>query len=230
MRYKEWNPFYQEILKDFNIDFKQDQKASMILNKILDKQKNVYSEKKIKQIIYNKKVIVFGAGPTLKKTIKKNINNSFFRNSIKIAADGATTALIEENILPDIIITDLDGKISDQIYANKKGSLIVVHAHGNNIKKIKDIVPCFTGKIFGTTQINPGSYCNLFNYGGFTDGDRSVYFAEHFQPEKIFLIGFDFNNKIGKYSYTKDKSVKRKKLLWAELLIKRLNQKSLVFL
>lgn len=231
MLYKNWEPFYQEIKKDLNLNFKKDKTAAEILNNILDNQKNVVTEKKLKNIIHGKEVIVFGAGNSLKKSIKKHIKSSFFKNSIKISADGATTALIEEDILPDIITTDLDGKLSDQIKANQKGSIMIVHAHGDNIKKIKEITACLDGKIFGTTQINPESYKNLYNYGGFTDGDRAVYLAEHFDAKKIYLTGFDFSGKIGKYSNfeNKDQDLKKKKLVWCELLIKRLNQNIIVF-
>ncbi len=229
MLYQNWEPFYKEIKKDFNLNFKKDQKAAEILNKILKKQK-ISKEKKLKNLIENNEVIVFGAGPTLKNCIKENKNKSFFKKSLKISADGATTALIEENIVPDIIVTDLDGKISDQIKANEKGSLIVIHAHGDNVKKIKEIVPCLTGEVIGTTQVDPKNFEYLFNYGGFTDGDRAVYIADHFKAKKIYLIGFDFNNKIGKYSFTKDKQIKKKKLIWCELLIKRLNNHKIVFM
>lgn len=232
MLYKQWKPFYNAIKQDLKLDFKKDKKAAETLNKILDEQKNILSENKLKNIIQNKQIIVFGAGPGLKNIIKKNKNSSFFENTVKISADGATTALKEENIEPDIITTDLDGKISDQIQANQKGSIMLIHAHGDNIKKIKETVPCLKGKVFGTTQINPENYRNLFNYGGFTDGDRAVYLSEHFHAKKIFLIGFDFNKKIGKYSFAenKNKDLKKKKLVWCELLIKRLNNNKIVFL
>jgi 2-amino-4-hydroxy-6-hydroxymethyldihydropteridine diphosphokinase len=229
MLYAEWEPFYKEIIKDFNLNFKDDHNVAETLNKILKKQ-NISRKKNLKNLIQNNEVIVFGAGPTLKNCIKKNKDKSFFKKSIKISADGATTALIEENIVPDIIVTDLDGKISDQIKANAEGSIIMVHAHGDNEKKIREVVPCLTGEIYGTTQIDPKNYENLSNYGGFTDGDRAVYLADHFKAKKIFLIGFDFNNKIGEYSFTGNKEVKKKKLIWCELLIKRLNNKKIVFL
>ena len=51
----------------------------------------------------------------------------------------------------------------------------------------------------------PEKFANLQNYGGFTDGDRAVFIADHFKAKKIFLIGFDFNDDVGRYSFTKNK-------------------------
>ena len=43
-----------------------------------------------------------------------------------ICADGATTMLLKKSIIPDIIVSDLDGNIHDQIYANQKGSIYFI--------------------------------------------------------------------------------------------------------
>ena len=41
------------------------------------------------------------------------------------------------------------------------------------------------------------------NFGGFTDGDRCVFLANHFKAKKIILLGMDFGTRIGKYSKNK---------------------------
>ena len=46
------------------------------------------------------------------------------------------------------------------------------------------------------------------NFGGFTDGDRAVFFASRFGAAKIFLFGMDFGSKIGTYSRTKKSEMK----------------------
>ena len=38
---------------------------------------------------------------------------------------------------------------------------------------------------------------NVYNFGGFTDGDRSVFWAEEFGAKEIILIGMDFGIHIG---------------------------------
>jgi len=223
MNYKDWEIIYKKISKDLKISYEDDLRSSYLLNDLLtEKEKKDIGllEKKIK----GKNVYIFGAGPSLEEKIKKYKEN-FIEKTI-IASDGATSALIKSKIIPDIIVTDLDGKISDQIYANEKGSIIVIHSHGDNIKEIKNYFPKFKNNVFGTTQINPKSFKNLYNFAGFTDGDRAVYLASFFKAKKIFLIGFDFNGVIGKYSFAekKDENIKLKKLKWCEKLIKNLEK------
>jgi len=228
MDYENWKPIYTEILKDFNFSKQKDTKAAEILNYLLD-DKDILPISKIKNIIQNKDVVVFGAGPSLVNQIKKHLD--FLKDKILITADGATSALLKYKIKPDIIVTDLDGKISDQIQSNSNGSIVVIHAHGDNILKLKNYVPKFKKSIIGTTQTNPAQFQNLHNFGGFTDGDRGVFIADHFKAKNIFLIGFDFNGKIGKYSFSKkkNKKIKLKKLKWCKYLVNLLNNRKKIF-
>ncbi|MBU4189948.1 MAG: DUF115 domain-containing protein, partial [Candidatus Thermoplasmatota archaeon] len=94
------------------------------------------------------------------------------------------------------------------------GAIAMIHAHGNNINRLERYVPMFNGKLIGTTQAKP--FDNIYNFGGFTDGDRAVCLSDHFGAKKIFLAGFDFKN-VGKYS--KSKELKMKKLGWAKRII-----------
>jgi len=225
MFYKDWKIIYKEIAKDLNFKEENDVIAADILNKLLFDNKQG-SIKDLKKIIENKEIIVFGAGNSLEKIIM--LHKKKLSNKIKITADGATSALLENNILPDIIVTDLDGKIDDQIMANKKGSILVIHAHGDNIPKIKNHLSDFKGKIIGTTQIYSKPFENLYNFGGFTDGDRAVFLADYFNAKKIYLVGFDFDGSIGKYSFSnkKDKLLKLKKLNWCKYLLNNLKKEN----
>jgi len=207
MFYKNWAPIYNQILKEFNFSKQEDTKAAEILNDLL-KDKILFPIDKIKDIIQNKDVVVFGAGPSLDKQIKKHLD--FLKDKLLITADGSTSALLKYKIKPDVIVTDLDGKISDQIQSNSEDSIVIIHAHGDNISKLKNYVPKFE---------------NLYNFGGFTDGDRGVFLADHFKAKNIFLIGFDFNNKIGRYSFAENKNIKMKlkKLKWCKYLVNLLD-------
>ncbi len=221
MEYKKWEPKYREILKDFNFSIKNDERSAQILDSLLQKKQDTSL---LEKLIYGKNVVVFGAGSSLEKSITKHKEK--INGTVKIAADGATTALLENNIFPDVIITDLDGRIPDQIKANSNGAVVIIHAHGDNIDKIKKYVPKFKGIILGTTQTDPEPYDKIYNFGGFTDGDRAVFLADHFQAQKINLIGFDFNGEIGKYSFSenRDRNLKLKKLKWCKHLIEMLNK------
>ena len=151
----------------------------------------------ITRIFTNKKgCIIFGAGPSIKRNINELKNLDLDKFTI-ISADGATTALLEENIVPDIIITDLDGKIEDIIHANNEGSFLVVHAHGNNINKIEKYVPILKN-ILGTTQSTPIK--NVYDFGGFTDGDRCLFLAIEGGADFVVLAGMDFGKIVTRYS------------------------------
>ena len=221
MKYENWEPFYKKILKEFNFKESEDKKSAKLLDNLLS-NKPIFSLDELRQLIKGKQVFVFGAGPSLENSIIKNKN--FFDSGIKIATDGATSCLVKYGVSPDIIVTDLDGNIQDQIKSNDNGSVIIIHAHGDNKDKIKKYIPKIKGKIIGTTQTNPGKLKNLYNFGGFTDGDRAVFIADHFNAKKINLIGFDFDGKIGKYSFSenKNKKLKLEKLRWCKKLIKML--------
>ena len=224
MFYKVWKPIYEEIAKDFNYNIIDERKSAAFLDKLLENKK-IFSLENLEEIIKNKKIVVFGAGPSLSESII--LHKDKIEGMIKISADGATSALLENDIFPDIIITDLDGNVSDQINSNSKGSVIIIHAHGDNYSKLKKHLPYFKKYLTGTTQIDPAPYKNVHNFGGFTDGDRAVFLANHFNAEKIFLIGFDFKGKIGKYSNSdkKDITLKLKKLKWCKKLLEMLNSK-----
>jgi len=139
-------------------------------------------------------------------------------------ADGATKAMFENNLKSDIIVTDLDGDIKSLKKAGKTNTVMIVHAHGDNAEKIH-LVKNFKNCI-GTTQTKPVG--KVHNFGGFTDGDRCVFLANHFKAKKIILLGMDFGTRIGKYSKTRviSRTTKIKKLRRGKKLLEWLAQKS----
>ena len=230
MEYKNWSLFYKEILLDFGYSEERDRESAAMLDKFLNNMDAKKTYRHLKKLLQNKDVFVCGAGPSIVEKIKKY--KSKLNEGIIIAADGATSALLGEGLTPEVIVTDLDGYIPDQIEANKNGGVAVVHAHGDNIEEIKKWIEKFSDSILGTTQSDASSFKNLFNFGGFTDGDRAVFLAEHFGAKRIYLIGFDFNGKIGRFSFPEKKNInkKRKKLIWCGRLLEEVNQCKVVFL
>ena len=210
-----WKKKYSEILKEFKYSGKKDKESSILLNSILKKSD---VNKKISRLIKGKTVLVIGSGPSLSYAIPKLKN---YKKIIKIAADSSIKPLVENGIIPDIIVTDLDGdeKVLEKI--GKTNSIFVVHAHGDNIEKL-EFVKKFKNCI-GTTQSIP--FSKIKNFGGFTDGDRGVFLANHFQAKKIILCGMDFGKRIGKFSETKrsERKIKLKKLRKGESLLKWLS-------
>ena len=207
-----WKRRYQSILKELSYSEKKDKESAVILDSILKKNSN---NQKITKLIQGKTVFVIGSGPSLSFAMPKLKK---FKKSIKIAADSSLKPLLENGIVPDIIVTDLDGDEDAIKKLSKKKSIFVIHAHGDNIKKlqmVKEIKNCI-----GTTQTTP--FNKIQNFGGFTDGDRGVFLASHFEAKKIILFGMDFGKQIGKFSNTKksDRDTKLKKFkIGEELLI-----------
>jgi len=219
-----WFLWYERILKEFGFSLEDDEKSAKILNRLLDEHNSLYiAETNIKN-----NVIIFGAGPSLKKNVIElkeldEVEELDLNKFTLIAADGATTALLEENIIPDIIVTDLDGKMDDIIKANNERTILVVHAHGNNMDKIKEYVPKLK-RILGTTQ--SVQLENVYNFGGFSDGDRCVFLAIWFGAKLIVLAGMDFGNIVTNYSRPdlaeskgKADEIKQMKLKFAKELI-----------
>ena len=207
-----WGERYLSILKELNYSEKKDKKSAIILDSILKKTDTI---EKVREIIQGKTVFVIGSGPSLSIAIPKLKK---LKKSIKIAADSSLKPLIDNGIIPDIIVTDLDGNEDAIKKISKTKSIFVIHAHGDNIEKlqmVKKMKNCI-----GTTQTNP--FNKIQNFGGFTDGDRGVFLASHFDAKKIILFGMDFGNQIGKFSNTKrsDREIKLKKLeIGKDLLI-----------
>ncbi len=197
-----WKRKYTEILKQFRYSEKKDKESAVLLNSFL-KKSNI--NQKISNLIKGNTVFVIGSGPSLLSSIPKLKK---FKKSVKIAADSSIKLLVENGIIPDIVVTDLDGDEATLKKISKTKSIFVVHAHGDNIEKL-EFVKKFKNCI-GTTQTK--SFSKIQNFGGFTDGDRSVFLASYFDAKKIILFGMDFGNRIGRFSNTK-KSERKTKLM-----------------
>jgi len=213
MDFEVWERFYEGILQDFGFDRRKDERSAEILSALL-KDKNLVEEDVLWKTIKGKNVAVAGGAGNLERVLPKSP-----LWDVLIAADGTTSTLMRKSLVPDIIVTDLDGTIEHQIEANRQGAIVAVHAHGDNIPQIKKYVPQFTGKMIGTVQCRP--FDELKNYGGFTDGDRGVVMAAHFGAQEIRLLGFDFivvGEKAGS-----DRNVKKRKLIWAKQIIDSLD-------
>lgn len=209
MKFENWEPIYKSILEDMGYDRTKDERAALLLSGMLEikarKKDEVVGINALRKAIKGKNVLVCGKAPKL----ADELINVDFGKYVIIAADGATSVLMKHGITPDIIVTDLDGNMDDEARANKQGAIMVVHAHGDNMEALRKEVPGLK-KVIGTTQSKP--LMNVYNFGGFTDGDRCVFLAKEMGASTITLIGFDF----------KDENVtllKKKKLMWAEKLI-----------
>jgi uncharacterized Rossmann fold enzyme len=199
-----WEPIYLQILDDFGFSREEDERAAIILSEMLTDANSVVTEV-LTGLVKGKDILVCGNAPVLPDDLKLIDPEDY----VIIAADGATAVLVDSGIIPDIIVTDLDGDVEKEIIANQKGSIAVVHAHGDNIDKLEKYVPRLKD-IIGTTQSRPLK--DVHNFGGFTDGDRCAYLAKEFNAASITIIGFDLED-------TDVSPMKKKKLKWARWLI-----------
>ncbi len=207
MKFEEWDPVYKLILEDMGFDRAEDERAARMLSGMLEvkagKKDDVVGIDALRRAIQGKDVLVCGKAPSLSDDIK----STDFKKYVTIAADGAASILMKNGITPDIIVTDLDGDMKDEARA---GAIMVVHAHGDNMEALGKEVPGLK-RVIGTTQAKPLK--NVYNFGGFTDGDRGVFLAKEMGARSITLIGFDFRDE-------NVSPLKKKKLVWAEKLIK----------
>ena len=219
MIWSEWEKSYLQIMDKLGFDIEADNRSVQLLEKYLGKfsptkKKNILLKLKI---IQQKPVIIAGAGPSLKKdfsTLFKAPSSSKIVSSFQIiSVDGATTLFNQENIIPSIVVTDLDGDLASISWAIQSGALALIHAHGDNqhqidffFQKYPNII--YENDVWGTAQCDPGEI--LFNFGGFTDGDRAIFLTFHFQSPLVGLIGFDFGTQIGEYSTLNSRLNKKK--------------------
>ncbi len=148
MNFDVWEPIYQEILQDFGFSRARDEEAALLLSQLLpdsEKALGVAGER-----VRDRSVLIFGNAPSL----AEEVEGLAMKGEALIAADGATAVLLRKGILPDIIVTDLDGPFPEILKANQRGSMVVVHAHGDNLDALRRFVPQLKN-VIGTVQCRP---------------------------------------------------------------------------
>lgn len=201
MKWEEWEPIYREILADFGFDRAKDEEAARKLDGLLQN----HPLPDLRPLLGGKRVAVCGKGPSLERDLA-----TLRPGEVVVSANGATTRLLARDLLPAVVVTDLDGRMEDLLEANRRGAVMVVHAHGDNMDKLPAVASM--ERVLGTTQARP--FGALRNFGGFTDGDRCVFLARAHGAASVRLLGFDFDDpSVG--------PVKGKKLQWARKLLQR---------
>jgi len=199
MDFEEWEPYYIEILEWFSFDREKDEEAANLLAGLLPRD----DIRILEDLCRRRTVTVCGNAPCLKYELGQ-IEGTVF------AADAASLVLRELGIRPDAVFTDLDGATDDYTAMNREGTVMIIHAHGDNIPLLRYWTQQFSGPVVGTTQARP--FPPLHNFGGFTDGDRAVFTANHLGASRIIVIGFDLDDRDVDI-------VKRGKLQWARRLL-----------
>ena len=222
MRFDKWEDYYKAVIASMGYDRDRDEVVAYQLSSMLEeRQDQLVPLEELRGMIRGQHVFIFGDGPTLEQDIQ-----GFDFRSLRVAADGATSKLMDRGILPHIIVTDLDGQVEDQVEANRQGAIVVVHAHGDNQDAVKEWVPRFEGRLLGTTQSTPIEL--VHNFGGFTDGDRSAYMCDHFGATSVILVAFNFDDTDEEYLRELGPT-KVKKLTWGGMLLANLTNSEIFF-
>ena len=207
MQLREWLELYRRIRMDFGFSEEEDARAALVLR---DAVRHRCSLTCLKQILGGREVNVFGAGPSLEELER-------IPEGTAISCDGATSFLMERGRVPEVIVTDLDGRVEDILEASMLGSVVVVHAHADNVEAVRRYVPKLRN-VVPTAQVEPPE--GVYNFGGFTDGDRAVFMAHALGAGRINLYGMDFGEKVGRYSFTPPTPRKLRKLEWGRRLLR----------
>jgi len=194
---KRWLELYSSICIRLGLDPSRDMESARLLAGMLAGR--CLTSKAIGESFASRRIVViFGAGPSLECDLDHGLPIIDDARILKVAADGACGALLDHGMVADVVVTDLDGRQDHLLESSERGSIMVVHAHGDNMDRILDLVPSLKGAVLGTTQTYPIE--PLENFGGFTDGDRALCMFEELGFPVIMLAGMDFGDKIGPYS------------------------------
>jgi len=203
MEYDDWEPVYAAILDDFGFDRAGDERARDRLAAMLDGQETFDLDG---LDVDGQHVAVAGAGDTLEaETAVARAADLVF------AASTAADRLLAEGVPVDCIVTDLDKHPETVVRRTGEGVPVAVHAHGDNVDLIERYVPeCDPAWLIPTTQAAPVG--PVHNPGGFTDGDRAAFLADHLGARSLAFLGWDFDDD------TVD-PMKARKLDWAQRLL-----------
>jgi len=201
MRFADWEPHYAAILEYFGFEREADEAAARLLADLAAGRDELGL---LEALIRGRTVTVCGNAPSLPEEIGRI-------EGTVLAADAAAEVLADHGIRPDAVFTDLDGATDVFIDLSRRGTVMVVHAHGDNLPLLRHWVPRIPGPLVATTQAAPLPH--VHNFGGFTDGDRAVFAADDLGAAEIRIIGFDLADK-------NVDPVKRGKLFWAGELLR----------
>ncbi len=214
MEYSEWAPYYEKIQQQFGFAFSREAAAAARLRALLPPSARQRPLERIAGRLRGRDTVIVGLAPRAGPPPIWRLPHSNDPIAV-VAADGATRPCLDAGLVPAVIVTDLDGPIPSELSANARGALVAIHAHGDNLPALEEWVPQFAGELAGCWAGPPTA--ELFNVGGFSDGDRAAYLAAHVGASRLLLWGFDFASV--EESDPEHVARKREKLKWAQRLL-----------
>jgi len=206
MNFQTWEPIYESILADFGYPREADERARDAIAayaRPFDFDRLDCS---------NDRVAVVGAAPSLAAEVDRVADADRI-----FAASTATDVVRDAGFDIDLMVTDLDKNPETARALTRDGTPVAAHAHGDNIPLIEEYVPRFdSAHVVATTQAAPRDA--VYNFGGFTDGDRAAFLADALGASELRFVGWDFDDPDVSAS-------KAKKLRWAERLLHLLERR-----
>lgn len=207
MRFAAFEPFYQAVLADFGFDRAADERARDVAAELatpfpLDRLDDWRG----------KTIAVAGAAPRLGDDV------ALARDAdVVVAASVAADVLADRGVAVDCMVTDLDKNPETAAELARNGTPVVAHAHGDNVPAVREWIPRLADEAtLATTQAAPVG--PVRNVGGFTDGDRAAFLADHLGAAELVFPGWEFDDPtVG--------PMKARKLDWAARLLRLLERR-----
>ena len=210
MDFEQWEPAYEAILADFGYPRAADEAARDELAELVggahgDGASDGFDAGRL-AAFDGATVAIAGGASTLADEL-----DAVAEADRVIAASTAADVLAASGIDVDLMTTDLDKNVETAVDLTRAGTPVAVHAHGDNQEALRRVVPRMdAGHVLPTTQAAPLG--PVWNVGGFTDGDRAAFLADHAGAARLVFPGWDFDDgTVG--------PEKRRKLAWAERLL-----------
>ena len=207
MNFEKFEPVYEAIIADFGFGRAADERARDVAAEFA----TPFAFERFADW-RGATVAIAGAAPTLPDEL------ALARSAdVVVAASTAADVLIDAGIDVDCMVTDLDKNPETGAELTARGVPVAAHAHGDNIPAVREWLPEYDAEsTLVTTQVAPRGAVE--NVGGFTDGDRAAFLADHVGAGRLVFPGWSFDDP------TVD-SMKARKLTWAARLLRWLERR-----
>jgi uncharacterized Rossmann fold enzyme len=207
MNFDEWEPVYERVLADFGFERAADERARDTLRSLV--AGDCYDTSPtgpFGRAVSGSVVAVVGAAPSLPAEVERAAEAD-----LVFAASTAADVCRDHGVAVDLMVTDLDKNPETAVELTHEGTPVAAHAHGDNVPAVREWIPRLDhAYTIPTTQAAPAP--PVRNFGGFTDGDRAAFLADHLDAASLRFVGWAFDDpSVGE--------MKAKKLRWAARLL-----------